>query len=115
MLPVQNRLKKKKDFDVVFRKGRSFREDFLSIKIIPNDLEFSRFGLVVGQKVSKKAVSRNKVKRRLREAIRMELPNIKKGVDVILMTSPEIAGKDFLEIEKRIKEIFIKAKILNYQ
>ena len=114
MLPVKNRLKKKKDFDVVFKKGKGFREGFLSTKIIANELGYSRFGLVVGQKVSKKAVMRNKIKRRLREVIRVELPDIKQGMDVVLIALPEIAKKDFYETRKATKKIFIRAKILNH-
>jgi len=88
MLPGINRLKKKKDFEYVFKQGRGLKEGFLSLKFVKNGLKETRFGFVVGQKVSHKAVVRNKVKRRLREFIRVNLGDIKKGFDAAI-----IAGK----------------------
>lgn len=79
MLSGDNRLKKKKDFEYVFKKGKGFKEDFLFVKLVKNNLKITRFGFVVGYKVSKKAVLRNKVKRRLRETVKAELPKIRKG------------------------------------
>ena len=70
MLPKKNRLKNKKDFERVFKQGKGFKEDFLFFKITKNNLKENRFGFIVSLKVSKKAVLRNKVKRRLREIIK---------------------------------------------
>jgi len=88
MLPGINRLKKKRDFEHVFKQGRGLKEDFLSLKFTRNGLGETRFGFVVGQKVSRKAVVRNKVKRRLRELARAKLEDVKKGFDVVV-----VAGK----------------------
>ncbi len=88
MLSGINRLKKKRDFEYVFKQGRGLKEGFLSLKFAKNNLEVTRFGFVVGQKVSRKAVVRNKVKRRLRELAKVKLENIKKGLDVVV-----VAGK----------------------
>ncbi|GAI32984.1 unnamed protein product, partial [marine sediment metagenome] len=62
MLNKRNRLKKKKDFDKVFKQGQGFKQDFLYLKIRKNNLKSSRFGFVVSKKFSKKAVIRNKIK-----------------------------------------------------
>ncbi|MFH1423419.1 MAG: ribonuclease P protein component [Candidatus Nealsonbacteria bacterium] len=87
MLPGTNRLKKKKDFEYVFKQGRGLKEGFLSLKFARNSLGLTRFGFVVGQKVSRKAVVRNKVKRRLREIAKSSLGDIKKGFDVVIIVS----------------------------
>jgi ribonuclease P protein component len=70
MLLKENRLKKKKDFERVFSQGRNLKGDFLFFKTINNKLEDNRIGFIVSKKVSKKAVERNKIKRRLREILR---------------------------------------------
>jgi len=88
MLPKINRLKKKRDFEHVFKQGRGLKQGFLSLKFVKNGLEATRFGFVVGQKVSRKAVIRNKVKRRLRDLVRGRIGEIKKGFDVVI-----VAGK----------------------
>lgn len=113
MLPEVNRLKKKKDFERVFKEGKGFKEDFLFLKIVKNNLKESRFGFVVSQKVSKKAVLRNKIKRRLREIIRLSLPKVKKGIDGVLIIKAEIKTKTFLGAEEAINKLFKKAKILS--
>ncbi len=112
MLPKINRLKKKKDFERVSEKGRSFKEDFLVLRIVSNGLKINRFGFVVSKKISKLASQRNKTKRRLRELVRLKLPKVKKGVDGVLITCPGLGTKDFEEMGESINKLFKKAKIL---
>ena len=73
MLPKQYRLQKDKDFKRVFLKGKFFGGRILSLKLIENSLELSRFGFIVGLKISKKATLRSQIKRKLRESIRAKL------------------------------------------
>ncbi|KPJ55541.1 hypothetical protein AMJ49_06885 [Parcubacteria bacterium DG_74_2] len=112
MLVKQNRLKNKRDFDIVFKEGKGFKEDFLFLKIKDNDLEFSRFGIVVSKKISNKAVIRNKIKRRLREILRRKIDKLKKGVDVILITSPGIEKQEFKDLEGKVEKILKKADLI---
>ena len=62
-LPKKNRLKKKKDFEEVFKKGKAVRGNFLFVRYLKNSLQFPRFAFVVSSKVSKKAVARNRIRR----------------------------------------------------
>jgi len=112
VLPKQNRLKKKKDFERVFKEGQGFKEDFLFLKIRKNKLKNSRFGFVVSKNFAKKSTLRNKIKRRLRELVRINLAKIKKGVDGVLVANPGLETKDFWEIEEVINKLFKKAGIL---
>jgi len=109
MLPKANRLKKKKDFERVFKKGQGFKEDFLYLKIIKNNLKSSRFGFIVSKKFSKKAVNRNKIKRRLRGLIRIKLNKIKKGIDGVIIIMPGLEVTDIWQLEKIINKLFEKA------
>jgi len=112
MLSKDQRLKKKKDFDLVFKKGSGLKESFLILKFQPGQFKKSRFGIVVSQKVSKKAVVRNKIKRRLRALIRQAEPQFKKRVDVVIITLPGIEKKDWQEIKKTVGDLFQKAKLI---
>ena len=120
MLPKKNRLQKKKDFERVFAQGKGFRQDLLFLKAAKSDLETLRFGIVVSKKVSKSAVKRNKVKRRLREIIRLQLQSYpilsvrqgEKGLDVVIVVLPGIEEKSFQEIEEMICKLFRKAEII---
>lgn len=113
MLSKLNRLKKKKDFERVFKKGKGLKESFLVFKMARSRLKNSRFGFVVGKNVSKKANIRNKIKRRLREIVRIKIKKIKKGIDVVFIVQPGLETKDFWEIEEIINKILRRAKILN--
>ena len=113
MLAKINRLRKNKDIQKVFEKGRIFKKDLLILKILSNDLDESRFAFVVSKKFSKKAVDRNKIKRKLREAVCLNLKKIQKGVDIIVIASPGLAVKDFKEIKEILGKLFKKAKIIN--
>lgn len=112
MLPRKNRLKKKKDFERVFKEGKGAREDFLFLKLVKNNFGFNRFAFVVGKNVSKKANLRNKVKRRISETVGLKLKNLKPGVDGVFIAIPGLEKKDFWQIGKTIEKIFVKAKLI---
>ena len=112
MLPKKNRLTHRKDFDNTFKDGKGAFSDTLGIKFIKNNLENSRFGIVVSNKISKKAVTRNKIKRQIREAIHKNITEIKKGLDIMIICRPGIDKKGFQEIEQAIIQIFKKAKLI---
>lgn len=112
MLPTKNRLKKRKDFDSVFKKGRGFKEDFLVLKKNKNNLNQSRFGFIVGKRVSKKATVRNKIKRGLSGLIQEKLAKIKKGFDIVLIVQPGLENKNFEEMERIIDKLLQGAKLI---
>ncbi len=103
MLPKKHRLVKKKDFEKVWKNGRFFFKEAIGFKVLKNNLNISRFGFVVGTKVSKKAVQRNKVKRQLREIIRSKIELIKLGYDFLIIALPKILEKDYWEIEEIVE------------
>ena len=112
MLPKANRLTKKTDFDLVFKKGESLKNDSLIFKILNNHLTGPRFGFVVSKKVSNKATVSNKIKRRLRKAVLDNLKSVKKSVDVVVVTLPGIEKKEFLEIKNAVSKTLQKLKLI---
>ena len=114
MLPKVNRLKKKNDFERVFKEGKRYilSSGELYLKIIKNNLKNSRFGFVVSKKFSKKATIRNRIKRRLREVIKIGLPKVKKGIDGIIVVRRDLDAKNFRELEEKINKLFRKAGII---
>lgn len=111
MLPDKNRLKKKKDFEKVFKEGKGFKEDPLILKVKKNKSKKLRFGFVVSRKVSKKAVVRNKIKRRLREVIKERIKKINGNFDIIIITLPAAEKKGFQEFRTIIEKLFKEADI----
>lgn len=101
-----------KDFLKNKKSGFWGRGVFLNIKANRNNFLESRFGFVVGSNISKKAVSRNLIKRRLRTAMEKNLSVIKKGFDIIVITRPQIIKKNYQEIEQDILNALKQLKLL---
>ncbi len=108
MLSKEQRLTKKKDFDLVFTTGQASYNKIIGVKARDNQFKYSRFGILVSSKVSKKAVDRNRIKRQIREIIRSHFNKIKPGKDCIVITLPPILGKKYSEIERSLIQNFKK-------
>jgi len=65
MLPLKNRIKKEKEFAIVFSKGSTLFSGPAILKIFKNKTGETRFGFAVSKKISSNAAVRNKIKRRL--------------------------------------------------
>ena len=102
----RNRLSRSKDFDTVYRRGRSTSSRYLVLHWFKRDDDGGepRLGLAVPRSVGT-AVARNRVKRLLREAWRELLPTVPSGNDYVLAARPGLAepaetrGKDWLVAE----------------
>jgi len=112
MLKKENRISLNKDFDRTFRSGKSFIGKNLKIKVVDNNLEKTRFGIIISAKISKKAVVRNKYRRLIREIIKKELLNISSGKDLVIIVFKEILDKNSQEIEKELLSGLKKLKVL---
>ncbi|HZR91064.1 MAG TPA: ribonuclease P protein component [Gaiellaceae bacterium] len=107
------RLTRSQDFDAVYRRGRSVSTRFLVLYWFPRDGGGEpRLGLAVPRRVGT-AVSRNRIKRRLRELWRQQLATIPPGCDYVLVVRPGLAeaaegrGADWLA--ERLAEVLGKA------
>lgn len=85
--PRARRLRGQRAFARVFGAKRSASNRWLVVYAAPNDLPYSRFGLVVGRKHGI-AVRRNRLKRLLREAARLETAALPAGFDLICIPHP---------------------------
>jgi ribonuclease P protein component len=89
----RNRLSRSKDFDTVYRRGRTASGRYVVLHWFPRDEDPDgepRLGLAVPRSVGS-AVARNRVKRLLREAWRELLPTVPAGRDYVLAARPGLA------------------------
>ena len=112
MLPRQHRLTKNKDFARVAQQGKVIFGRELGLKYIKNDLAFSRFGVVVSLKISKKAVVRNKIKRRIRAILKENLSKITSGYDFMILTRLGVKDLDYSQIKDKFLRLFQKEKLI---
>jgi len=106
MFIKQNRLKKKKDFEKVFKKGKTIKQDLFVFKYIENNQDSPRIGIIISKKVCSRASERNLIKRRIREIIKKEIDQLK-NLDIIIIALSKIS-KDipFTELEQEINKFY---------
>ena len=83
--PKKERLIKTKEFRKVYKDGRSFKADFVILKIAPNNKPTNRVGFSISAKSVKRAFRRNRIKRLFREAYRRNKKAMKKGFDAFFI------------------------------
>jgi ribonuclease P protein component len=110
----RHRLSRSRDFDAVYRQGRSTSTRFLVLYWFEREDEPSepRLGLAV-PKATGNAVARNRIKRQLREAWRARLERIPSGCDYVLMVKPglpeAVTANGFEWLGDRVDEVLSKA------
>lgn len=96
---------RKGDFSKVFEQGSRFSSRHLVIYAKANGLTFSRLGLAVSRKIGN-AVVRNRVKRRLREAVKMQLKETPLRYDFVIVARNAAADAEFPDLKKFVSRVF---------
>jgi ribonuclease P protein component len=105
----KQRLTKRRDFAAVYRKGRALAHPLVVLRLLPNQLPYSRYGFAVSKTVGK-AVVRNQVRRRLREGIGT-LP-VQPGWDIVVIARPKAAAADFHTLRRVTAGLLFRAEVL---
>ncbi len=111
MLKRQNRLRKRYQFDYVYRHGSHYSSKYITIFVIPSKTNNIKIGFAVSKKIGH-AVTRNLVRRRLREIIYKEVPKLKQNYNLIISAKEGITQANFDELKKGLIELIIKAGIV---
>ena len=112
MLKKEFRLKKRVAFNATYRTGTSIHKDGITVfcgKLKTQDTA-TRIGFVVSKKIHKRAVKRNRIKRLMRESVRLYIKNTYDNLDMkymslIFVASSKLLDKNFNEIDSAIKKI----------
>lgn len=100
---------KKRNFELVLKKGKVLHSPSFGLFFLKEKTdEPSTFGFVVSNKISKRAVVRNKIRRVFRETVRNRLPEITPGFSFVFLVKKNIVNKNGDEIKKEIDSIFEK-------
>ena len=108
MLKKINRISSRGDFLEVKENGEMISTPLFGALVIQKKDEFKKFGFVISKKISKRAVDRNKIKRRLAEIIKKDLENFEKGIRVVFLVKRDILDKKIEEIENEVKKCLKK-------
>jgi ribonuclease P protein component len=111
----RNRLSSSRDFDAVYRHGRSVSTRFFTLYWFQREEagEEPRLGLAVSKKAVATAAGRNRIKRRLRELWRARVSELPRDRDYVLVVRPGLAeaaeAQGFDWLGERVDEVLAKA------
>ena len=102
------RLRSSADFARVRGSGRSLVQPLLVLTVLANELDHSRVGVTVSRRVGT-AVVRNRIRRRLSEALRTRYADLPLGQDLVLVARPAAAGASWAELNQALDRALARA------
>ena len=91
-------LKSNMNFQNVYKNGRSYANKYLVMYVLENRTDNLRVGISVSKKVGNSIV-RHRLTRLIRESVRLNVENINKGYDIVIIARNTLKGKKFSETE----------------
>lgn len=104
-------LKRKKEFRHTYRVGKSQTNRLLVAVYCLNRQQKTYVGFSVSKKIGN-AVTRNRVKRRMREAVTPMIPDLKQGYNIIIIAKFPVVEASFTDIQDSLHSVFCKAGLL---
>lgn len=105
------RLRRKEDFQRLRQQGQAFRHQWMVMSLAPNEIGHNRYGFVVTKQLGN-AVTRNRVRRRLREIVRVLHPHLKPGFDIAFIARADIVEQPFSVVQRTVIDMTRRAKLL---
>ena len=107
----RHRVHSSQRFAEIRQQGRSYTNELLVLCALPNELEISRFGFSVSGRMGN-AVVRNRIKRRLREGVRLQIGQIAVGWDIIWIARRPIRKANYHEMAAACTRLLRRARLL---
>ena len=92
---------KNKDFQTIYKRGRSYANKYLVMYVLENHREENRLGISVSKKVGNSVV-RHRITRLIRESYRLNKSQFKKGYDIVVIARATAKDKTYQEIESAL-------------
>jgi ribonuclease P protein component len=103
VLSKTNRFHGYGSLNYVYRKGQTSRSPYCAMKFVPGKYDNYRVSVVVSKKVAKSAPERNRIRRRVYEAIRLNDKSLKNQDIVITIFDDRFLTMPFDELQKSIR------------
>ncbi|MBQ8804076.1 MAG: ribonuclease P protein component [Tyzzerella sp.] len=92
---------KNKDFQIVYRKGKSYANKYLVMYVLENHTEENRLGISVSKKVGN-SVIRHRITRLIRESYRLQESKFQNGFDIVVIARTNAKDRTYQEIESAL-------------
>jgi ribonuclease P protein component len=109
-LEKKYRLRRNKDFQYTYKRGRSLRHPLLVLIYRRTNRAECRIGFSITKKFGN-AVQRNRIKRQLRELLRLQLQQLKQGYDLIFVVRKEARGASYQELDSAVRNLLKRGKL----
>ena len=113
MLSQKFRISDRKVFDLLKQKGKSVgTSKFVFVYMSDSALENSKFGVIASKKISKLAVTRNRIRRIIYAALDKYVNDIKVNIYGLFIVRTDFSETKSTEVEKEIESVFKKSGII---
>ena len=109
-LPRECRMVRRVEYDAVYREGRRRSGREFTVFVRPNGLHLSRFGWSI-KKALGTAVRRNRIRRRLREILRLHRQEIPPGWDIVIHPRSSAATADFSALTRELLKLVNRTQV----
>jgi ribonuclease P protein component len=110
-LESRERIKKSSNFKYVYSRGKSVSDRNLVLYTAKNGKNINKVGLSVSKKIGK-SVTRNRIRRLIKEAYRLNKNSFKKGYDLVFIARISSSKANFYDIERSIKYLMSRSGLL---
>ncbi|MEL6307628.1 MAG: ribonuclease P protein component [Chloroflexota bacterium] len=104
------RLHHSRDFKRLREVGQAKRHPHLILSYHPNQLEYNRYGFITVKRLGN-AVVRNRVRRLMREAVRLQHPSLRQGYDMVFIARAPIVAQPFEHVQRIVYDLCRRAGI----
>lgn len=112
MLPQHERLRHQQDFDQLRKHGKTYHQPQLRLVVLKEDSDRRLAGFIVSKRISKKAVERNQLKRRLRAAYLALQPRLESGYLLLFIARPESSEAKYQDLQSVMSNLLQRARVL---
>jgi ribonuclease P protein component len=114
VLSAPNRLRLRRDFTIVYNQGDRHHGKYLKLRVYNTNMQAqSQLGIVVSKKVSKKAVTRNRIRRQIRAIFRGFLPQLKLGLQIVITVATVSSIPSYPELQEDLTKLLNRARVLD--
>ncbi|WP_167957618.1 ribonuclease P protein component [Anaerosporobacter faecicola] len=110
-MKLSESLKSNRDFQNVYKNGKSFANKYLVMYVLKNEKNTLRLGISVSKKVGNSVV-RHRVTRLIRESFRLNDYKFNSGLDIVVIARAGAKGRDYQEISSAVNHLSKLHKIV---